>query len=78
LTQVAIVSLLVLLLGVRLNPNPLALLGVVLIVLLGADCFSLFSLMIACLVKTRDRFMGIGQLMTMPLFLPAMPSTRFR
>jgi ABC-2 type transport system permease protein len=68
LVQVAIVSLLVLLLGVRLNPNPLALLGVVLIVLLGAACFSLFSLMIACLVKTRDRFMGIGQLMTMPLF----------
>ncbi|WP_313949279.1 ABC transporter permease [Leptolyngbya sp. FACHB-261] len=68
LTQVAIVSILILLLGVKLNPNPLALLGVVLIVLLGAACFSLFSLTIACLVKTRERFMGIGQLLTMPLF----------
>jgi ABC-2 type transport system permease protein len=68
LTQVAIVSVLIVLLGIKLNPNPLAILGAVLIVMLGAACFSLFSLMIACLVKTRDRMMGIGQLMTMPLF----------
>ena len=27
-----------------------------------------FSLIIACLVKTRERFMGIGQVLTMPLF----------
>jgi ABC-2 type transport system permease protein len=27
-----------------------------------------FSLIIACLVKTRERFMGIGQILTMPLF----------
>jgi ABC-2 type transport system permease protein len=46
----------------------LALLGVVLLVLLGAACFSTFSLIIACLVKTRERFMGIGQILTMPLF----------
>ena len=37
-------------------------------VLLGAALFSTFSLVIACLVKTRERFMGIGQVMTMPLF----------
>jgi ABC-2 type transport system permease protein len=37
-------------------------------VLLGAALFSTFSLVIACLVKTRERFMGIGQIMTMPLF----------
>jgi ABC-2 type transport system permease protein len=36
--------------------------------MLGAILFSTFSLIIACLVKTRERFMGIGQLMTMPLF----------
>ncbi len=68
LVQVAIVYLITSLLGVSLNLNPVALLGVLLIVLLGAACFSLFSLMVACLVKTRERFMGIGQLMTMPLF----------
>ena len=37
-------------------------------VLMGAAFFSTFSLIIACLVKTRERFMGIGQLLTMPLF----------
>ena len=30
--------------------------------------FSTFSLIIACIVKTRERFMGIGQLLTMPIF----------
>ncbi|BAU67361.1 ABC-2 type transporter [Stanieria sp. NIES-3757] len=68
LVQVAIVYLITWLLGVHLNFNLTALLSVLLIVLLGAGCFSLFSLMVACLVKTRERFMGIGQLMTMPLF----------
>jgi ABC-2 type transport system permease protein len=74
LSQVLIVYALSFLLGVKLNPNPWAFLGVLLIVLLGAACFSMFSLVIACLVRTRERFMGIGQLMTMPLFLPVMPS----
>ena len=36
--------------------------------MLGSAIFSTFSLIIACLVKSRERFMGIGQLMTMPLF----------
>ena len=26
------------------------------------------SLIIACIVKTRERFMGIGQVLTMPIF----------
>src|SRR6266700_3461181 len=40
----------------------------VLALVLGAAAFSTFSLIIACLVKTRERFMGIGQVLTMPLF----------
>jgi ABC-2 type transport system permease protein len=68
LSQAAIVYLLALVLGVRMNWSPPALLGVMLVVLLGAACFSTFSLIIACLVKTRERFMGIGQVLTMPLF----------
>jgi ABC-2 type transport system permease protein len=28
----------------------------------------MLSLIIACIVKTRERFMGIGQVLTMPLF----------
>jgi ABC-2 type transport system permease protein len=38
------------------------------VVILGSALFATFSLIIACLVKTRERFMGIGQLLTMPLF----------
>jgi ABC-2 type transport system permease protein len=37
-------------------------------VILGAALFSTFSLIIACIVKTRERFMGIGQVLTMPMF----------
>ncbi len=68
LSRALIIYLLALILGVRVNWNPLALLGVLLVVFLGAGFFSTFSLIIACLVKTRERFMGIGQVLTMPLF----------
>jgi len=68
LSQAVIIYLLATLLGVHLNWNPLALFGVLVFVLLGAACFSTFSLIIACMVKTRERFMGIGQVLTMPLF----------
>jgi ABC-2 type transport system permease protein len=55
-------------LGVKLAWSVPALLGVAALVLLGAGLFSTFSLIIACIVKTRERFMGIGQVLTMPLF----------
>jgi ABC-2 type transport system permease protein len=35
---------------------------------LGSAFFSTFSLIIACIVRTRERFMGIGQVLTMPIF----------
>jgi ABC-2 type transport system permease protein len=68
LSQAVIIYALALLLGVSINWNPLALLSVLLVVILSAAFFSTFSLIIACLVKTRERFMGIGQVLTMPLF----------
>lgn len=68
LSQAVIIYAVALLLGVKLNWNPLALAGVLAVVVLGAALFATFSLIIACLVKTRERFMGIGQLLTMPLF----------
>lgn len=63
-----IIYLLAFLLNVKLNGSPLSIFTVLLIVILGSVLFSTFSLIIACLVKTRERFMGIGQLLTMPLF----------
>jgi ABC-2 type transport system permease protein len=68
LTQAIIVYAVAVALGVRLVWTPQALSGVVALVLLGAALFSTFSLIIACVVKTRERFMGIGQVLTMPLF----------
>jgi len=68
LSQAVIVYSLAAALGVKIQWNPLALIGVVAVVILGAALFSTFSLIVACLVKTRERFMGIGQVMTMPLF----------
>ncbi|MFL6213329.1 MAG: ABC transporter permease [Blastocatellia bacterium] len=68
LSQALIIFVLALALGVKLRWQPLALLGVLAIVVIGAALFSTFSLIIACIVKTRERFMGIGQVLTMPLF----------
>jgi len=68
LSQVVIVYALALILGVSMNWNALALVGALGVVFLGAALFSTFSLIVACLVKTRERFMGIGQVLTMPLF----------
>ena len=68
LSQTLIVYAVVILMGVHLNPNPIAHVGVVVLALLGAACFSLFSLLVASFAKTQERFMGVGQLMTMPLF----------
>jgi ABC-2 type transport system permease protein len=68
LSQALVIYLLAVILGVHIDWSPPALAGVLAAVLLGGACFSTFSLIIACLVKTRERFMGIGQLLTMPLF----------
>ena len=68
LPQVVVIFVLATILGVRMRWSPLALLGLIAAAFTGAALFSTFSLIIACLVKTRERFMGIGQVMTMPLF----------
>jgi ABC-2 type transport system permease protein len=66
--QAVAVIILALILQVHLIMNPLAILGVFVIIILVSMCFSCMSIAIASLVKTRERMMGIGQVMTMPLF----------
>lgn len=68
LVQAAVVYAVAALLGVGIRWSPGAIALVVLAVFVGSCVFSTFSLLIACVVKTRERFMGIGQLLTMPLF----------
>jgi ABC-2 type transport system permease protein len=67
-SEAVIIYLLASLLGVRINWHGGALVGILLVVVLSATLFSTLSLIIASLVKTRERFMGIGQVLTMPLF----------
>ena len=68
LLQAAVIYLIAMALGVPLRMGVRSVTCVVLVVTLGSAIFSTFSLIIACLVKTRERFMGIGQVLTMPLF----------
>lgn len=67
-SQSIIIYILALLLGIGVNLQPLHILGALTFVAMGSMLFSTFSLIMACLVKTRERFMGIGQVMTMPIF----------
>ncbi len=68
LAQALIVYALALLLGVHVRPNLLDAAGVVFVVMLGSAVFATFSLVMACLVRDRERLMGFGQVLTMPLF----------
>ncbi len=68
LSQVAIIFVLSVLIGVDINWNPINLSLVLVVAILASALFSTFSLIIASLVKTRERFMGVGQILTMPLF----------
>ena len=63
-----IVFLFAMLLQIHLNLTFLPVLGVVFITMLGAGFFTGLSMIIASIVKTRERFMGIGQVITLPLF----------
>jgi ABC-2 type transport system permease protein len=66
--QAIVILILALIIHVKLNMNPLYVLGVLFIVILSGMCFSSLSIFLASLLKTRERMMGIGQLITMPLF----------
>ncbi len=66
--QAVMIFVLALLLGVKIRLDPVDVAGVFAIVILFAICFSSLSMLIASFMKTRDRMMGIGQALTMPLF----------
>lgn len=68
LIQALVVLVFAAVLGVGMTANPLKLLGVAVLVVLGSAFFSCLSMSIAGIVLTRDRLMGIGQAITMPLF----------
>jgi ABC-2 type transport system permease protein len=68
LIQGVVVVILAALLGVSFTDNPLKLIAAAVILVLGSAFFSCLSMSIAGIVVARDRLMGIGQAITMPLF----------
>ncbi len=68
MVQAVMITIVAALLGVSLTWNPLKLLGMLIVVVLGSAFFACLSVTIAGIVLKRDRLMGIGQAITMPLF----------
>jgi ABC-2 type transport system permease protein len=66
--QVVGVLVLAYLMGIHLTANPLRILAAMGVVVLGSAFFACLSMSLAGLVRNRDRLMGIGQAITMPLF----------
>jgi ABC-2 type transport system permease protein len=66
--QVVGVLALAYVMNVGLTVNPLRILAAMAVVMLGAAFFACLSMTLAGLVLSRDRLMGIGQAITMPLF----------
>jgi len=68
LSQVIIIFIFAFILKINLHISIVTIFGVFVITVLGASFFTGLSMIIACIVKTRERFMGIGQVITLPLF----------
>lgn len=66
--QALLIFLLALVMRIHLHIDPLSILGVLFVIILSGMCFSSLSICLASLLKTRERMMGIGQAITMPLF----------
>lgn len=68
LGQVVIILFLAFLLRLDIRWSMTGIVFSALAVIVGASFFATLSMIFAALVKTRERFMGIGQVITMPLF----------
>lgn len=66
--QAIVVFALALIIGVNISFNLYDIAGVIIVVILLAMFFSSLSMFLATLMRTRERMMGMGQAITMPLF----------
>jgi ABC-2 type transport system permease protein len=66
--QAMVIFILALVLRVHLILTPKSVLGVFTVIILTGMCFSSLSIFLASFFKTRERMMGIGQAIIMPLF----------
>jgi ABC-2 type transport system permease protein len=68
IVQSAVIIVLAIPLGVTFDLTLINVLGVIGIIILAATCFACLSIVFASLLRRRERFMGVIQLITMPLF----------
>jgi ABC-2 type transport system permease protein len=68
LAQAVVLLAVIAVAGISIHWSPLRVLGAIVLLLLGTGAFACLSMILASLVRTRERFMGIGQLVVMPLF----------
>ncbi len=66
--QALIIFPVAIILGVRFVSNPLYIAAAFLVLFLVSGGFAALSIFVASLMKTRERFMGLGQALIMPLF----------
>ncbi len=66
--QTFIIILVALIIGVKVIPNPFYFILALIIIFFSSGGFAAISILVASFMKTRERFMGIGQALTMPLF----------
>ena len=68
LLQSSVIILLALALGVTFTFGILNTVAVIFVIVLASTCFACLSIVFASLLRRRERFMGVIQLITMPLF----------
>jgi ABC-2 type transport system permease protein len=68
LTQATVLLTVIAITGIGIEWRPLQIAGALVLLVLGTAGFACLSMVLAALVRTRERFMGIGQLIMMPLF----------
>jgi ABC-2 type transport system permease protein len=68
LTQAAVLLSVLAVAGIAIRWNALDIFGALVLLVLGTGGFACLSMILASVVRTRERFMGIGQLVMMPLF----------
>jgi ABC-2 type transport system permease protein len=68
LSQATVLLIVIAIAGISIHWSPQDILGALVLLVLGTAGFASLSMILASLVRTRERFMGIGQLVVMPLF----------
>jgi ABC-2 type transport system permease protein len=68
LSQATVLLIVIAIAGISIRWSPLRIGGALVLLVLGTAGFASLSMILASLVRTRERFMGIGQLVVMPLF----------